>query len=170
MRGAFGELLGEVGEGAVVFGHEDAAAGVLIETVHDAGAERVATGGHGAAVVEDGVDQRALPMPGGGVDDEPGGFVEAEQVIVLIENVERDILGLNVGGSDGLGRNLCVDAVAFPHGIGSAGGVAIDADESSGERFLPAGAAELRPLFGQPAVEARGSEVGGAVKYFVHGM
>ena len=156
-RGALGELPGERGVGGIVFRDQDATAGVLVETVDDSRSQGVAARGDEAAVVEDGVDQRALPVTRGGMDNEAGRLVQAEQVVVLVEDVERDVLGHGLHRRRrGRGRHG-LDAVARSHGIGRAGGGAVQFDQAGGERFLPAGAAELRPLRREPAVEPRGA-------------
>lgn len=166
--GAIGELLGEVLVGEFIFRHEDAAAGVLVQTVDDAGAEGVAALADGSAVVEDGVDEGAVPMTDGGMNDEASGFVEAEEVGVLIQNLERDVFGAGLDGRGfGFGRTG-EDAIAGVDGIGGAGGLVIDGDKTGGEGFLPAGAADLRLLRGEPAVETRGGGLGHHFQRILH--
>ena len=81
--------------GGVVFGDDEQAAGVLVDAVDDAGADGPADAGkRGAAVVEQRIDQRAVRVAGGRMHDHPLGFVDDEQVFVLIDDVERDILRL----------------------------------------------------------------------------
>jgi len=92
--GAAGELAGEVGVGEVVFCDDEAAAGVFIEAMDDAGALLAADAGEGGTVREEGVDEGVAGMAGGGMDDEAGGFVEDEEIGVLEEDIEGDILGL----------------------------------------------------------------------------
>ena len=41
----------------------------------------------------EGVDESAVGIAGGGVDDHPDGLVDDEQVLVLEEDVERNVLG-----------------------------------------------------------------------------
>ena len=166
--GPVGELPGQVLVGKFIFRHEDAAAGVLVQSVDDTGAERVTAFADGAAMVEDGVDEGAVPMTNGGMDDEAGGFVEAEEGGVLIQNIERDIFGAGLDGR-GLGcGGMGEDAIAGVDGIGGAGGLLIDGDETGGESFLPAGAADLRVLHGEPTVETRGGSLGHHVQRVLH--
>ena len=48
-----------------------------------------------AAMVEQRVDQRAVGMAGGGMDDEAGRLVDDDQMLVLVDDVERDVLALD---------------------------------------------------------------------------
>ncbi len=43
--------------------------------------------------MQDRIDQCAMPMPGCGMDDEAGRLVEAEDMVVLEEDFERNVLG-----------------------------------------------------------------------------
>src|SRR5262252_4521388 len=67
-----GELAAERAMGAVGLGHHHEAAGVLVEAMHDARALDAADAGEAfAAVGDERIDQRAGPVAGGGMDDEP---------------------------------------------------------------------------------------------------
>ncbi len=41
------------------------------------------------------IDQRPVGMAGGGVDDEPGRLVDDDEMLVLVDDVERDVLALD---------------------------------------------------------------------------
>ncbi len=89
--------------GAVVFGDEDDAAGLLVEAVDDAGAEVAADAGELVEVVEEGVDEGAVVAgvvggAGAGVDHHAGGLVDDGEVLVFVEDVEGDVLGEGVEG------------------------------------------------------------------------
>ena len=49
-------------------------------------------------MVDQRVDQRAGPVAGAGMDDQPGRLVDDDQLGVLMKNVERDRLALRLGG------------------------------------------------------------------------
>ena len=49
-------------------------------------------------MVEERVDQRPLPRAGSGMDHQPRGLVDHDQVVVLVDDDERDVLGLGPGG------------------------------------------------------------------------
>ena len=62
-----------------------------------------------AAMVEQGIDHRPVAIARGGVDDQPGGLVDDQQMLVLVDDAERDFLRLVVrrrGGGDGEGERL----------------------------------------------------------------
>jgi len=75
--GALGKLGGEGLVGGIGFRDYEAARGVFIETVDDAGALDAAdTGELAFAMVEEGVDESAIGIAGGGVDDDAVLFVK----------------------------------------------------------------------------------------------
>ena len=49
-----------------------------------------------AAVKQQGVDQRAAGAAGGRVDHHADRLVDDDQLVVLVEDVERDVLGLGI--------------------------------------------------------------------------
>ncbi len=141
-HGASGELCGEGLVGGVGFGDDEAAGGVFVEAVDDAGSFDAADAGElAAAVVEEGVDEGAIGVSGGGVDDDAGVFVEDEEVFVFEEDVEGDVLG---GGDvwDGFGEGDG-DVVAGFDGVAWFCGVAVDEDELVADEGLDAGAREF---------------------------
>ena len=90
-------------------------------------------------------------------------------MVVLVENIERNVLGSSRVNGLG-GRELCINAVAGMQRIGGAGRSSVHAHQAGGEGFLPSGAAECGPLFGEPAVEARGSGFGDALLRILHAI
>ena len=94
-----GELFGEEAERGLCLADDHDARGVFVEAVNDPRAERVlsAVGGEVRAVVEDGVDERAVGVSRGGVDDEASGFEDEQKVLVLVEDVKVDGFGEEVG-------------------------------------------------------------------------
>ena len=104
-------------------------------------------------MIEQGVDERAVLVPGGRVDDEALRLIDDEHVPVLIDNVERDILR---GGLDGprLRQSDGVDgpglrARVFPHGRAAAGHAALS------EQALHGAAGQLRQAARQKDVHAQ---------------
>lgn len=86
--GALRKLGGERLVGGIGFRDDEAAGGVFVESVNDAGALDAADAGELAfAVVEQGIDEGAIRVAGRGVDDDAVLFVEDENVFVLVENI-----------------------------------------------------------------------------------
>jgi hypothetical protein len=119
------ELLGQPVMGAIGFRHDQQARRILVDAVDDAGAffatdarERV------AAMMQQRIDQRAGGRAGGGVDDHACGFVDDDQIGILVEDRQGDGFGLGVvilGRGEGEGVFL-----AFLHarlGVGDGGTV-----------------------------------------------
>src|SRR5690606_35269472 len=50
-----------------------------------------------AAMMDERVDQRARPVAGAGMHDEARRLAKDDQVVVLVEHVERDVFGLRLG-------------------------------------------------------------------------
>ena len=97
----------------IVFGNDQKTAGVLIDTVDDARADGPANAGQlSRAMVEQRIDQRAVRVAGSRVNDHSLGLIDDKQVVVLIDDIQRDILGL---GLDGLrvGQLHSVDCTGY---------------------------------------------------------
>ncbi len=119
-------MIGELGGKAVVglfgLGGDHDPGGVLIEPVDDSGAFDPADAAKAlAAMMDEGIDQRAVLIAGGGVHDHASGLVDDDQMLVLIEDVQRNGLGLGFGldrfgGREGDGL-AGLDAI-FGHFIG----------------------------------------------------
>ena len=159
---AVGEHLAELAVGAVVFGDEDDAAGLLVEAVDDAGAEVAADVGELGEVEEEGVDESAAVAgvvggAGAGVDHHAGGLVDDGEVSVFVEDVEGDVLGYGVEGR-GMRGAFDLDGLAAVELLFGLGGVAVDADLAGFDEELDAGAADVGDGLGEVLVEA---EVGG---------
>ena len=94
----------------VVLGDDQQPRRVLVDAVDDPGPRDPADPAQrSAAMVEQRIDHRPVAIARGGVDDEPGGLVDDEQMLVLIDDAELDLLRLVVrglGGGDGEGEGL----------------------------------------------------------------
>ena len=75
LRGALRELPRQRGMGRIIFSHQNAPARVLVQTMHDAGPQGMAAVRNIPAVMQDGIDQRALPVARRRMNDEAGWFV-----------------------------------------------------------------------------------------------
>ncbi len=121
---ALGKLGGEGLVGDVGFRDDEAAGGILVEAVDDAGALDAADAGELAfAVVEQGVDEGAVGVAGRGVDDDSMFLVEDEDVFVFEKDIQRDVLR---GGDvrDGLGEGEGNGVAGF-HGVAGLRGLAV---------------------------------------------
>src|ERR1700730_8002723 len=156
-----GELPAQRAVGAVGLGHDQETARVLVEAVHDAGAFLAANAGEGwAAMSNQRIDQRARPVAGGGMDDEPGGLVDDEELVVLVHDVQRDILRRDFGVRRG--RNGEANAVAGVDAIaGIADGGAVVRNRPRQDQRLVARARELREVRCQDAIEPCPAFLGG---------
>jgi hypothetical protein len=124
----------------------------------DAGAHLATDAAEVVAVVEEGVDEGAIGVACGGVDDEAGGFVEDEDVFVLKEDIKRDVLG-DDGDGDDLGYNEGELVSAFESGAGL-GLTPVQGDVPVFDQVLEAGAGEIGKTGGEVLVES-GAGVGG---------
>ena len=87
-----GELIGERAVDLFGFCHNEAAGGFLVEAVDDARTLRSADDLDARAVVKKAVGKGAFAVSRAWVDDEAGGFVEDEEVIILEKNAQRHLL------------------------------------------------------------------------------
>ena len=119
-----------------------------------AGALHADAGKLPGAVVQQRVDQRAVRVAGGRMHHHALGLVDDDQIVILVDDIQRDVLGL---GLDGL-RFRQVDTV------GSAGDnfvFFVDAAAAAGHsallhQVLQGAAGKLGPLPCQPGVQAAG--------------
>src|SRR5712671_3631859 len=100
------------------------------------------------------MDQRAGVMAGGGMDDHARGLVDDRQVVVLIENVERNLFRGRV--RDVSLRDLELDHVTHAYAIRGIGRVAVDPDQVALDQPRRGRAAQVDRVLGQEAVQARG--------------
>lgn len=91
------ELLCEPVVCHIVLSHDDAAGGVLIQPVNNAGAKRMPASGKLSAVGEQRVDKGVRRITCCWVHDETRGFVDHDEVIVFVKDVEGDVLGFESG-------------------------------------------------------------------------
>jgi hypothetical protein len=104
-----------VGLGALRYHHHPA--GVLVEPVHDAGAQRIGAALH-LGVVQQRVDERAVGVARSGVNHEAGGLVEDDQMVVLEQDLQGNRLGL---GAHRLGRRRVNQDLRAIHSLGFPG-------------------------------------------------
>ena len=87
---ALGKLSRQFSMRRIIFRDDKTAAGVFVETMHDAGPFFSTDAGQHGAMAEQCVDQSVLAMTGTGMNDEPGRFVDDDEIVVFEENVERN--------------------------------------------------------------------------------
>lgn len=135
--------------------------------MNDAGAEVAADGGELREVMEESVDEGSGVAAGAKVDDEAGGLVDGNDVIVLIEDVEGDVLG---EGAEGLqfGR-LDRDNIAGAEFRGGFRRGVVDEDAVLFDPRSEAGTREFGQAGGEEVVEA-GTGGGGVDGEGMHGF
>ncbi len=105
-------------------------------------------------VVKDGVGQRTLGVPLGGVGDEPGLLVEHHDEVVFEEDVEGNVLG---GKVENLGRR---GRVSHPHPgpndrfCAPLGGFPVEPDEAQRDITLNGGSGALWRLHAQRLIKS----------------
>jgi hypothetical protein len=159
---ALGEHLAELAVGAVVFGDEDEAAGLLVESMDDAGAEIAAGGREFGEVEEQRVDEGAavsfvVGATGAGVDHHAGRFIYDGEVLVFVEDVQRDVFGCGVERR-GVRAAFDLDRFAAMKLLFGLGGVAVDANLIGLDKELNADARDVWKGLSEVLVEA---EIGG---------
>jgi len=87
---ARGKLVRQLAMRFIVLRHDQAAARVFIKPVNDSGAFLAANAGEFWKMMKQRVHQRSAALPGAGMNDEAGLFVDHDQIVVLIKNFERN--------------------------------------------------------------------------------
>ena len=87
------KLCGQCLVRSIILCRNDQAAGVPVDAVDDAGAQRAPHAAEAPpAVVEQGVDQGPVRVPRRRVDHHPHRLIDHDDVLVLIDHIQRDIL------------------------------------------------------------------------------
>ena len=138
---------------AVVLRHHHDAGGVLVEAMDDAGAALAADAGKAVAAMGDQrIDQGAGPVAGGGMHDEIAGFVDDDDVVVLVNHAKRDGLGRGLGRL----RRRHVDrdgGAGIDPVIGIADRAAVERDGAGLDQRLEPRPGQLGDMAGEHAVE-----------------
>ena len=88
----------------IVFGNYQKAARILINAVHDAGANNTTHARQGrSAMIQECIDERACGVACGRVHDHADRLIDNDDVTILIYNIQWDIFGQRLG-SLGLGE------------------------------------------------------------------
>src|SRR6266404_2115794 len=94
--GAGAKRFGQFSVGIVVFCDDDEAGGLFIKTVHDSGAQSIRLRTATRKILsptQERVYQRAAGIPCAGMHAHAGGFVDDEQVVVFVEDVQWNGFG-----------------------------------------------------------------------------
>lgn len=157
------KLFRERAVGGIGFGDDEAAAGLLVEPVDDARSFFTSDDTQSGTVMEQGVDQGAIRISRPGVHDETGRFVQHEHGGILVEDVQRDVLGQSDGRGDFL-RKGCFDPVSLAQGLGGAWGKAVHQNKPLADEGLDANPGKLGEQIAEMPVQAHSRAV------FPHGV
>src|SRR5712691_148245 len=141
----------------VVTRHDDQTGRSLVEAVHDAGPRGAARGRPASAASQQRVHQRARAVAGRGVHDHSRGLVDDKEVLILVDDLERDFFGLSVRAV-GLG-DLELDHVAGGDSIRRICGLAIDRDQVALDQARGRRAAQIAGMLRDEAVKSRRRDV-----------
>ena len=120
--------------------------------MHDAGAHLAADAGQVWAVVQQAIHQGAVFVARRRMHGETGRFVDHDQMLVLEQHIEGHGLGHQVG--QGLGRrHPQLHCIPLAQGGLSAAGDPVHPHITGLDELLDPGAALLRPLGHQPAIQ-----------------
>ena len=106
------ELPRELGVRAVVLGDHHQARRAAIEAMHDARPQLAADAAEVVHLVQQRVDERALRVARGGMDDHAGRFVDDDQIRILIDDVEVEVFGLRRRRCVGSGISMAIASPA----------------------------------------------------------
>ncbi len=147
------QLLAEVPMRDIVAGHDEETRGVPVEPVDNTRALSSPNGRPALAPRQEPVDERASGMPGTRMNDQPGGFVEHHQVLILIDHVQSYGLWGQHGGRRGwkLPGQVIPDVKAR---AGARDGGPVEAHMALGDQPLHVRPAEIGKQPGKVLVES----------------
>ncbi len=95
--------------GGVILRRYQTAARLLVEPMDDAGSLDASDPTQGGAMVQECIDERIIPVADSGVHDESGGLVDHDEVVVFVQDTQRDVPRHDVA-RDGvwLGKFYCI--------------------------------------------------------------
>ena len=110
------ELFGDRTVCGIIFTHDDGTSCILIDPVYDSGTKNsVDSAQRAMAMVENSIDEGAIRMAGRRMNDHVFGLIHDKDIVVLIQNVKRNIL------RDRYGKNLIwnsqMNAVIFTNAV-----------------------------------------------------
>jgi hypothetical protein len=152
LHGAASELFGQSAVGGIVFGHQEDAAGEAVQAMHDTGPKFAAGRGERSEAVQQSVDEGSGVNSGSGVHHHAGGLVDGREIVILIQDLERDIFRDSLEGA--LPGGLNGDLFTPAEEMGRAPGLAVDPHAADLDPFLQARPAELGEALLQDMVEA----------------
>jgi hypothetical protein len=77
----------------IILGHNNAAAGLLVQAMDNARAMLLRPGGEGSSVIQEGIDESAILMAGADMHDHASRFVNNKKISILVQNFQGDFLG-----------------------------------------------------------------------------
>src|SRR5437868_3286694 len=107
--------------GFVIFSRDQATAGIFVESMNYAWSFLAANAGERRTVIKQCVDQSVFMMTRTGMNDEPGRLVQDDQIVIFINNVERN--RFRTGGDffgwrfDQSYRVTCSEQISWPRGL-----------------------------------------------------
>ena len=129
----------------VVFCNHQAAAGFLVQAMHDARPGHAAHAAEaGATMVQQRVDQGVLRMARARMHDQSRRFVEHEQILVFVKNIQGHFLGGCLRGRRL--RPLDVDQFSLARMMRRLDDPAIDTNMPLGQQALNGGARRIGKL------------------------
>src|SRR5262245_9900596 len=148
-----GELLRQALMGRIGLRHHEQARRVLVEAMDDARPSYPANARQAlTAMGHEGVDESAGLMAGRRMDDKAGRFVDDDEGVVLIDDVECDGLG-GGRGRDGRGQAHADMLTRLDLAARLQDGRPLDSDAAIGNKGLESGPARLREPALKEAVE-----------------
>jgi len=136
------KLLGDRGVRLVILGHDDATAGLLVETVDNARTMFFRSGREGDAVVQEGIDESTLLVSCSDMNNHSCWFVDHDQIIILVKDLKRNVL--RTGSCGRFGRLFHDDEdIAGLHLIVTANGIPPEGDASRLDECLEFGTRKI---------------------------
>lgn len=93
---ARGELFRQTAMSLIILRDDDATARVLIEAMHNSRTLLAANSRKIWAMMQQRIHQRVFAMTGSGMNDQPSGLVDHNEIVVLKQNIERNVLRFDV--------------------------------------------------------------------------
>ena len=138
--------------GGVVFRHQDDARGAFVQAMHDAGAKGVTALRERLPAAKQRIHQRAAGITSAGVYGHSRWLVDGQDVVIFVENIERD--GLGLGAQRRARPDLNGDVFAASEAMRALGWAGIDEHEALDDELLHASSADVLEAGSDALIEA----------------
>ena len=153
LDGALAKRLRKPGVRKIIFRHKEDSRSFLVQAMDDAGPQQIAGLREGLPAAQQRVDKRSVRVPRSGVHGHARGFVDGDDVLVLVENIKWDRFGFRAQRRARLKNDL--DGVACADLVRIFRRLPVQQDQPARDELLHTRAGKFGAPIGNHAIQAQ---------------